>query len=334
MKKCLHCGRENEDAVSSCTSCGRSEFAELEAPPKPASKGRPWVGVLLSLLIPGFGMLRGGLPGQALAWFVGLELGLAFVALAFAIENVPFMLAMAAGAAWFLGWLCMLSRSYRGGKMTLRLWVAFVLLLALTAVWRSPVQFIAKPFKFSTASMRPTLEAGSGQEEYLIVDRVSYRLGSPRRGDLLVFRTTGISGMPQDEIYVKRLIGMPGERLEIRDGCIFANGTRLTQREGIPPIHFVTREAAESGNDRSSASYEVEAEGYFVLGDNSTNSLDSRYFGCVPRKNVYGKVTGIYYPFSRAGRPRFPGEPDGAANRSQPVGSETNRRSTAAGPSR
>ena len=286
--------------------------------------------MLLSLLVPGFGILRGGLPGQALAWFLGLELGLTLVALAFAIESVPFSLALSAGAAWLFGCLCMLYQNHCPGRMTPRLWVAFVLLLALTAVLPLPAGLVARPFKFAAGSMRPTL-GGSGRADYLIVDRLSYRLGSPRRGDLLVFRTDVISGMPQDQIYVKRLIGMPGERLEIRDGYVFANGKRLTEGEGIPPIHFVTREAIETGEGGSSASYAVDKGGYFVLGDNSKNSLDSRYFGCVPRKNIYGKVTGIYYPFSRAGRPRYPGGPDGSANQRQPIRPETNRAPVAAG---
>ena len=135
---------------------------------------------------------------------------------------------------------------------------------------------------------------------------------------MLVFLTEGIPGLPQDQIYVKRIVGMPGERLEIRDGSVFANGVRLTERDGIPPIHYMTREAVDRGDRTSSASYEVDKEGYFVVGDNLKNSLDSRYWGCVPRKNVYGKVTGIYYPFSRAGRPRYVSEPAASPNPALP----------------
>ena len=113
---------------------------------------------------------------------------------------------------------------------------------------------------------------------------------------------------------------MPGERIEIRDGSVFANGVRLTERDGIPPIRFVTRAVVEHAAGASTASYDVDKGGYFVLGDNSSNSLDSRFFGCVPRQNVYGKVTAIYYPFSRAGRPRYPGET--ATNERQVPGSD------------
>src|SRR5204862_7953816 len=100
------------------------------------------------------------------------------------------------------------------------------------------------------------------QGDHVFVDRLTYRFSSPRGGDLLVYLTEGLPGVPQDQIYVKRVVGMPGERLEIRDGSIFANGTRLTEADGIPPIRFLTREALEHGDDTSNA-YQVDKEGYF-----------------------------------------------------------------------
>ena len=333
MKICLHCGRENEDTASSCTSCGRGEFREPAAPvaSRTPSKGKPWAGVLLSLLVPGFGIARGGNPALALAWFVGLELGLVLVVLTFAMEALPFSLGVAAATVCLAAELPMLFQSYRPGRMTSKLWVAFAGLLAVALVVQLTSRFVARPLQMGTGSMRPTLEGASGHGDFLIVDRLTYRLASPRRGDLLVFLTDGISGLPQDQIWVKRIVGMSGERLEIRGGSVFANGRRLTWADGIPPISYVTREAMERGDGALGESYLVDRQGYFVMGDNSTNSLDSRQWGSVPRRNVYGKVAGIYYPFSRAGRLRYPGEPDGAANRGQPIRSETNRTSGAAG---
>src|SRR5438034_4482265 len=117
MKRCAHCGQENDDAASSCTSCGRSEFAEPKVPvaPEALSKGKPWVGVLLSLLISGFGISRAGHPGQAVAWFLGLEIGWTFVALMFALEWIPFGVGLVAGAFWLAAELVMLYLSYRPG---------------------------------------------------------------------------------------------------------------------------------------------------------------------------------------------------------------------------
>jgi signal peptidase I len=311
MKKCAYCGRETEEAALCCTSCGKSEFGDLAAPAaaKAPSKGKPWLGVLLSLLVPGFGIGRGGSPGVAVAWFLGLQSGWTLVVLVLALEWIPFRLGLAAGALCLAAELLMLYQSYRPGRMTGKLWAAFAGMLVLNLVLSSLAQLVARPFKMPSGSIRPTLQGASGHGDHLIVDRLTYRFSSPRRGDLLVFLTEGMSGLPQDQIYVKRIVGMPGERLELRDDSVFVNGVRLTERDGIPPIPYVTREAAEKGGGGSSASYEVAEQSYFVLGDNSTNSLDSRYWGCVPRRNVYGKVTGIYYPFSRAGRLRPVGKP-------------------------
>ncbi len=290
--------------------------------------------MLFSLLVSGFGIARGGRFGLAVAWFFGLELGLGVVAATFALESIPFVVGLATGACWLIAVLVMLYQSYRPGRMTFKHWAAFACVLALSVWLPSPAELVARPFKMPTGSMRPTLEGASGRGDHLIVDRLTYRFCSPRRGDLLVFLTRGISGLPQDQIYIKRIVGMPGERLEIRGGSVFANGVRLTSADGLPPIKYATADFMHRDDGPPGSSYAVDKEGYFVLGDNSTNSLDSRHWGCVPRENVYGKVTGIYYPFSRAGRPRYPGEPDGAANRSQPVRAETNRTSPAAGSGR
>jgi signal peptidase I len=304
-----------------------NEFAQAGAPAETPSQGRPWVGVIFSLLVPGFGIARGGRWSPAIVWFLGLEVGIVAVGLGFAF--IPFMLAVTVAGCWLFAFLAMLYQSHCPGRMTGKHWAALVGLLALTL----PVgpELVERPFKMTTRSMSPTLQGADGNGDHVIVDRMTYRFFSPRRGDLIVFRTEGIAGLRQDQFYIKRIVGMPGERLEIHDGSVFANGTRLTERDGIPAIRFVTRASIEQGDSVSGATYEVDKQSYFVLGDNSTNSLDSRYFGCIPRRNVYGKVTAIYYPFSRAGRPRYPGETGGAANQSQPFPSGTNLTSAAAG---
>lgn len=312
----------------------KNDFAEPEEPAKAPSQGRPWAGVIFSLLVPGFGIARGGRLSRAVAWFLGLELGMVAVGLGLALEEIPFAVGLAAAGCWAFAFLAMLYQSYRPGRMTGKHWAAFIGLWALTLVAGSPTQLVVRPFKMPTGSMSPTLQGASDQSDHIFVDRLTYRFSSPRRGDLLVFLTQGIPGLPQDQIYVKRIVGMPGERLEIHDGAVFANGTRLTEGQGIPPIRFSTGEPVGHAASASRASYQVAQGSYFVVGDNPDNSLDSRHFGCVPLPNIYGKVTAIYYPFSRAGRPRYPGEPGGAANRSQPIRAETNSTSASAGSGR
>jgi signal peptidase I len=281
---------------------------ELVKPEVKASSGRPWAGVIFSLFLPGFGIARAGLLGRGLAWFVGIELSVVAVGVLFALETIPFGLGVTAAACLIVADLVMLYQSYRPGRMTAKHWAAFLVISVLSMVLPSPTKLVVHPFEMPTGSMIPTIQGGSGKGDHVFVDRLTYRFSSPRRGDLLVFLTKGLPELRQDQFYIKRIVGMPGERLQIHDGSVFANGTRLGEKDNIPPIHFVTREEVEHRGEGSGGPYQVPEGTYFVLGDNSTNSLDSRFFGCVPRENVYGKVTAIYFPFSRAGRPRYPGQ--------------------------
>jgi signal peptidase I len=158
--------------------------------------------------------------------------------------------------------------------------------------------------KVPTAAMEPTLQGVSrGTPDHVIVDRVSYRFSAPRRGDLAVFTTAGIAGIPERSIFVKRVVGLPGEKIEIRDGHVFANGRQLNERDGIPPVSY-TAPSVKTQSVISGGSYVVPEDAYFMLGDNSRNSFDSRYWGFVPGANIYGRVSRIYYPFSRVGVPR------------------------------
>ena len=122
----------------------------------------------------------------------------------------------------------------------------------------------------------------------------------------MVFRTTGITGIEADTLFVKRLVGLPGERIEIRDGRVFADGRLLDQASGIPSVTYTSPSSnvLNAPTQSGSNSYVVPEKSFFMLGDNSANSYDSRYWGSVPGANVYGKVARIYYPVSRIGVPR------------------------------
>jgi signal peptidase I len=160
--------------------------------------------------------------------------------------------------------------------------------------------------------MAPTLlgaESASGSD-YVIADRLSYRMGSPKRGDLIVFSTSEISGLnkylPKNEneiFFVMRLIGFPSENITISENKILVDGVQLGAEDGVPTtIPYLTRDEINSAGTKKEVNFKVGSNEYFVLGDNSRNSLDSRFWGGVPKSSVYGKVTTIYYPFSRAGR--------------------------------
>jgi signal peptidase I len=129
-------------------------------------------------------------------------------------------------------------------------------------------------------------------------------LSPPKRGDLVVFSPPdkALADNRGDIFFFQRLVGLPGEKIEIRDGHVLVDGRQLGERDGIPEIHYTAGPAGPFIAD--SSVYAVPQDTYFMLGDNSPNSYDSRYWGYLPAANIYGRVSRIYYPFSRVRVPR------------------------------
>lgn len=141
--------------------------------------------------------------------------------------------------------------------------------------------FALQGFRVYGNCMEPNLYTG----ERLLGNKLLYRLHPPRRGDIIVFR------YPQDprKIYVKRVVGLPGETVSIRDGVVMVDGRRL-------PEEYVARLPHDDY-----PSTRIPDNHYFVLGDNRDFSSDSRVWGTVPRENVEGKIWLRYWPFAKAG---------------------------------
>ncbi len=150
--------------------------------------------------------------------------------------------------------------------------------------------YIGQPFIVSSISMNPTLYQG----QYLIVDQLSYRLHQPQRGDIIVFK------YPKDttQYFIKRLIGLPGERVEIKDNHVYIynsehpNGFVLNEPY-LPPG---TITSADGGQ----ASITLGKDEFYALGDNRPSSLDSRFWGPVPRNDMVGRAWVRIYPFNVA----------------------------------
>ncbi len=273
-------------------------------------ENRRWPGLLLSLLVPGFGLFRAGLPLRGVGWFVGMILLNVIVAASLALSMVPVWLAVICVIISVVVPICMLRDGFRPGRMNGLLWLLFIGLLAMLLAIPSPVLALVRSFKIATGGMEPTLRGSHSPTgaDRVVVDRLSYRFAPPQRGDMVVFSTAEIAGLRHfigstaDSFFVQRIVGMPGETIRIEDGKVFADGKPLGLAEGIPEFVYQNPRAREPVAMKDGEDFVVGADEFFVLGDNTSNSLDSRYWGCVPRSSILGKVTMVYYPFSRMRR--------------------------------
>lgn len=147
--------------------------------------------------------------------------------------------------------------------------------LILSVVLFVSINVISARIRVDGASMEPTLVSG----EYVIVSRLSYRLGSPQRGDIIVFH------FPRDpnEEYIKRIIGLPGDVVAVNGGSVYVNGQQLDETYLKVKTNYI-------------GTWEVPAGQLFVLGDNRNNSSDSHDWGTVPMDYVVGKALLVYWP--------------------------------------
>jgi signal peptidase I len=168
-------------------------------------------------------------------------------------------------------------------------------------------QWVVNPYRIPSSSMEPTLhcarpaegcEASGGLldgSDRILACRICYELGSPHRGDIVVFNTPPAAKADcggEGGVFVKRLIGMPGETIhEDASGFIWIDGKKLNE-----PYIQPDRRAADPHKDET---WHVPPGEYFMMGDNRGGSCDSRVWGAVPRSDLIGKVVAIYWPPSR-----------------------------------
>jgi len=159
--------------------------------------------------------------------------------------------------------------------------------------------WLVKPYRIPSESMLDTLRPG----DRVLVNRVVYHLRDPHRGDVIVFR------YPEDPqvVFIKRVVGVPGDVLEVRDDHLYVNGKKTAEpyvhRTGgrIDPTIAQAAIAGSTLHDPWSLAtpFRVRGGQYFVMGDNRTDSDDSRDWGTVPRTAIVGEGLATYWPLSR-----------------------------------
>jgi len=267
-----------------------------------------WVGVLLGLLLDGSAHFISGSRAAGVAWFFGLNVCGFMLMLLLVLPGIPsFVLGVMLLIGTVVLWLVMLLQSYRPIKRIGSLgWCGFVVVaLVLNAVCTYPT-LLVRTFKVPTASMSPTIMPG----DRLAVETLTYKFSEPQRGDIVVFTTKGIPPLREDTSYIKRVAGVPGDRIRIEPSHLMVNCHVVSNPPGCQWIHSGTTgfrlAYAESNSVASLTNTPAEIvlgkDEYYVLGDNTLNSLDSRYWGPLPRSNIVGRPTRIFWPPSRIGQ--------------------------------
>ena len=154
--------------------------------------------------------------------------------------------------------------------------------------------YVAESCYIPTGSMLPTLQIN----DRLVVDKISYRFTNPNRGDIVVFDPP--AKLQSKDRFIKRLIGLPGDQIEVKNGKVYVNGQVLTEKY-VAEAPTYTWTKTESSDAAFTANQIIPQGHYLVLGDNRNNSADSHYWGFITKEEIVGKAVVRSWPIDRAG---------------------------------
>ncbi|MGE5657891.1 MAG: signal peptidase I [Actinomycetota bacterium] len=175
-------------------------------------------------------------------------------------------------------------------------WLEGLKTIGLSAILAFGIRtFVAEARYIPSGSMLPTLQIN----DRLIVDKLSYKFQDPQRGDIVVFSPTEVLSKQYKDAFIKRIIGLPGDQVEVKNGRVYVNSQPLREEYiAEPPQYNWGPEIVPQGQ-------------YLVLGDNRNNSYDSHFWGFVPRGNIIGRAIVRFWPPDRVGEinhnPLYPG---------------------------
>jgi len=151
--------------------------------------------------------------------------------------------------------------------------------------------FLIQPFYVKGASMEPNFY----DHEYLIIDEITYRLSEPKRGDIVVFKYPN----NQKQFFIKRVIGLPGERIKFDNGKVYISDEPENKAPGLLTESYLEDGIITELPTRGYGDVILKDDEYFLLGDNRDQSLDSRVFGVVKRDLIVGRTWLRGWPFNR-----------------------------------
>lgn len=181
-------------------------------------------------------------------------------------------------------------RGFALGKFLLEFIQSIVLALAVFVLF---YLFVAQPNEVKGSSMFPNFK----DKQYLLTEKISYRFNEPRRGDVVIFKAPASEPCAADECeYIKRVIGVPGDKVMVKEGDVYLNGEKLDQSFLPEMVYSSPGEYMEEGIEK-----EVPGDQYLCFGDNRPNSRDGREFGPINRDLIIGKAFFRYWPLDAVG---------------------------------
>lgn len=248
----------------------------------PRKSKNPWFAVFISRILPGLGhfYLKRSLVGLTLLTvsLIVLQINNFFHTLLFV---VPLMTAIATYDTY-----CHFSKGISNNKRSLMAIIAGIVFFAGLISSYLPIWVDAhfEQFIIPSPSMMPTLEIG---DRVFVTESADYR---PQRGDIIVFhppKALKALNTNESEFFIKRVIGLPNDTVEINEGRVYINGDQLYESYIYNSPRYTM------------ALVTVPENQYFVLGDNRNDSLDSHYWGFLPKEQIFGKAFKIFWPFNR-----------------------------------
>ncbi|XHU95704.1 MAG: signal peptidase I [cyanobacterium endosymbiont of Rhopalodia inflata] len=166
-------------------------------------------------------------------------------------------------------------------------WIEGIKTIATAAILAFGIRaFVAEARYIPSSSMEPTLQVN----DRLIIEKVSYHFQEPKRGDVVVFNPTkALQEKDFRDAFIKRVIGLPGETIEVKTGKVYVDGQAIKEK-------YISEDP-----NYDYGPVTVPERQYLVLGDNRNNSYDSHYWGHVPKEKIIGKAFVRFWPFNRLG---------------------------------